>query len=99
MESWAMEMIVTNAIKNALQAAAKTAGTCQTPDELLTIKEVAKVLKVSVNYANMLVQSGIIPGLRMHGMKVRRRALEEWMAAMEGQDLLDPANPVPLKRA
>ena len=67
------------------------------PDELLTIQEVAKVLKVGVNYANMLVQSGIIPGIKMNGMKVRRHALEEWMASMEGLSLEDPAHPKPIE--
>lgn len=41
---------------------------------------------------------GIIRGLNLNGMKVRRRELESWMAAMEGMDLSDPAHPVPLQR-
>ncbi len=91
-------MMIVNAIEKTGRAMSKHLGERQTPDELLTVKEVAKVLKVSLNYANHLVQTGIIPGLRMNGMKVRRRALEAWMAAMEGQDLADPARPVPIQR-
>ena len=96
MESAAIEMMIVNAIERTGRAMAKHMGERQTPDELLTVKEVAKILKVSLNYANHLVQSGIIPGLKKNGMKVRRRALEAWMAAMEGQDLSDPAQPVPI---
>ncbi|WP_337774481.1 helix-turn-helix domain-containing protein [Mitsuokella jalaludinii] len=98
MESAAIEMMIVNAIERTGRAMAQHMGERQTPDELLTVKEVAKILKVSLNYANHLVQSGIIPGLKMNGMKVRRRALEAWMAAMEGQDLSDPAQPVPIRR-
>ena len=46
----------------------------------------------------MLVQSGIIRGIKLNGMKVRRRELERWMAAMDGMDLEDPRNPVPIGR-
>lgn len=98
LESAAIEMMIVNAIERTGRAMSKYMGERQTPDELLTVKEVAKILKVSLNYANHLVQSGIIPGLKMNGMKVRRRALEAWMAAMEGQDLSDPAQPVPIQR-
>lgn len=98
MENLAVEMMVVSAIERAGRALAATMQPRQAPDELLRVQDVARTLSVSVNYANMLVQQGIIPGLRMNGMKVRRRALEEWMAAMEGKDLTDPAHPVPLQR-
>lgn len=70
----------------------------EAPDELLTVVEVGKVLGIGKNAANRLVQRGIIRGLNLIGMKVRRRELESWMAAMEGMDLSDPAHPVPLQR-
>lgn len=92
----AIELMITNAIARAGREMAKVMPVRQTPDELLTVREVAKILSVGVNYANTLVQAGIIPGLNLNGMKVRRRALEDWMAAMEGMDLKDPARPVPL---
>ena len=70
----------------------------QAHDELLTVKDVAKVLHVGINAANSLVQSGVIPHIKLNGAKVRRRALETWMASMEGKDLSDPANPVPITK-
>lgn len=93
-----IEMMIVNAIQRAGRSMATAMPTRQTPDELLTVKDVAKVLKVGTNYANQLVQSGVIPGVQMNGMKVRRRALESWMESMEGYDLADPAHPVPIKR-
>lgn len=97
MDNLSVEMMVVSAIERAGRALAATMQPRQAPDELLRVQDVARTLNVSVNYANMLVQWGVIPGLRMNGMKVRRRALEEWMAAMEGKDLTDPAHPVPLQ--
>ena len=70
MESAAIELMIVNAIERAGLAMRKAIQPMRAPDELLTIQEVAKVLKVGVNYANMLVQSGIIPGIKMNGMKV-----------------------------
>ena len=35
---------------------------------------------------------------KLNGAKVRRRALETWMASMEGKDLSDPANPAPITK-
>ena len=95
MDSAAMESIIASAIERASRSVA-VVRECQTPDELLTVIEVAKVLGVGKNYANMLVQSGIIRGIKLNGMKVRQRVLEDWLEAMEGMDLSDPKNPVPL---
>ena len=97
MDETAMAAIIANAIERASRATA-VVRECQTPDKLLTVVEVAEVLGVGKNYANMLVQSGVIRGMRLNGMKVRRRELERWMAAMEGMDLEDPRNPVPIVR-
>jgi len=66
------------------------------PDRLLNVTEVAKALGIGKNAANELVQNGIIPGIKLNGMKVRQRVLEDWLESMEGMDLSDPKNPVPL---
>lgn len=98
MDSASMESIIASAIERASRSVAVVRECRQTPDELLTVVEVAAVLGVGKNYANMLVQSGIIRGIKLNGMKVRRRELERWMAAMDGMDLEDPRNPVPIER-
>lgn len=93
-----MEIMLISAIKNSAQGIAAQMAPHEAPDELLTVVEVGKVLGIGKNAANNLVQNGIIRGLNLNGMKVRRRELESWMASMEGMDLSDPAHPVPLKR-
>ena len=85
-------------IAQAISRAVEVLQPRQTPDELLTVAEVGQVLGVGKNFANKLVQSGVIRGLRMNGMKVRRRELESWMQAMDGMDLTDPFHPVPIQR-
>ena len=85
-------------IAQAISRAVEIMQPRQTPAELLTIAEVGQVLGVGKNYANKLVQGGVIRGLRMNGMKVRRRELESWMQAMDGMDLTDPFHPVPIQR-
>lgn len=97
MDGATLESIIAGAIERASRATAVVRER-QTPDELLTVVEVAKVLGVGKNYANMLVQSGVIRGIKLNGMKVRRLELERWMAAMEGMDLTDPLHPVPIVR-
>lgn len=82
----------------AIERAAAVIQPHQTPDELLSVAEVGKILGVGKNFANMLVQSGVIRGLRLNGMKVRRRELESWMQAMDGMDLTDPFHPIPIQR-
>ena len=97
MDGATLESIIAGAIERASKATAVIRER-QTPDELLTVVEVAKVLGVGKNYANMLVQSGVIRGMKLNGMKVRRLELERWMAAMDGMDLTDPLHPVPIVR-
>lgn len=97
MDGVTLESIIAGAIERASRATAVIRER-QTPDELLTVVEVAKVLGVGKNYANMLVQTGVIRGIKLNGMKVRRLELERWMAAMEGMDLTDPLHPVPIVR-
>lgn len=93
-----MELTLAAAIERAAQSLAAAQPMHQTPDALLSVTQVATILGVGKNYANMLVQSGIIRSLQLNGRKVRRRELEDWMKRMEGMDLTDPAHPVPLDR-
>lgn len=92
-----MEFVITGVFLRVIDALRQTQKLEQAHDELLTVKDVAKVLHIGINAANTLVQSGIIPHINLNGAKVRRRALEAWMASMEGKDLSDPANPVLLE--
>lgn len=93
-----IEFVISGVFLRVLDTLKQTQKPEQAHDELLTVKDVAKVLHIGINAANSLVQSGIIPHINLNGAKVRRRALEAWMASMEGKDLSDPANPVPITK-
>ena len=57
---------------------------------LLNAKEVAAVLKTNVDYVHRLRKAGLLPFLKLGQYKVRRQALERFLAEYEGKDLTDP---------
>lgn len=96
MEEALLETTIVNAILRVGRIVSAGGAPARSPDRLLNVTEVAKALGIGKNAANELVQNGIIPGIKLNGMKVRQRVLEDWLEAMEGMDLSDPKNPVPL---
>lgn len=61
---------------------------CRTMAEVLTIKDVSKVLQVSVGRARELIGSGRIPkipGLSPRTIRVSREALEAFIEANAGK--------------
>ncbi len=96
MEEAFLETTIVNAILRVGRIVSAGGAPARAPDRLLNVTEVAKALGIGKNAANELVQNGIIPGIKLNGMKVRQRVLEDWLEAMEGMDLSDPKNPVPL---
>ncbi|MGM9649664.1 MAG: helix-turn-helix domain-containing protein [Butyricicoccaceae bacterium] len=61
-------------------------------DELLTVKQTKEVLKIGENRVYDLLNSGLIPYLKLGGYKVRRSSLELFMKEYEGCDLTDLTN-------
>ena len=57
--------------------------------ELLTIKETAKLLKVNPHRVYDLVRMGILPALKLGSLKIRRQALNEFLEEYEGMVLTD----------
>lgn len=54
--------------------------------ELLTVPEVAAVLRSGKNFAYSLIASGAIPSVRLSGgrvIRVRRSTLEAWLQGQE----------------
>ena len=96
MEEALLETTIVNAILRVGRIVSAGGAPARPPDRLLNVTEVAKALGIGKNAANELVQNGIMPGIKLNGMKVRQRVLEDWLEAMEGMDLSDPKNPVPL---
>jgi excisionase family DNA binding protein len=66
-------------------------------DVLYTVSEVAKLIKTNPAYVYQLIKAGLLPVLKLGSMKIRKAALEEFLAKYEGKDLTDPMNIVDLK--
>lgn len=66
--------------------------------ELLTVKEVSEVLMVNVQYVYKLINSGMLPAIKVGRLKVRAKALHDLIDRMEGYDITDPNNVVMLGR-
>lgn len=62
-------------------------------DELLTVKEVSKIMKSNPNYVNKLINAGLLKHLVLGSRKIRTSTLNEFLARWEGWDLTDPGNP------
>lgn len=57
---------------------------------LYTVREVSEILKCNVDYVHKLRKAGLLPFIKMGCYKVRKEALEEFLANHEGNDLTDP---------
>lgn len=66
---------------------------------LYTVKEAAQILKTNVNYVHELRKNGLLPFLKLGSYKVRRSALEDFLAKYEGFDLTIPSEIKPLDNA
>lgn len=64
---------------------------------LYNIKETASVLGVNVHIVYSLIKKGILPALKLGSLKVRKLAIEDFIAKYEGMDLSDLDNIVELK--
>lgn len=61
-------------------------------DMLYTAQEVAKILKVNVDYVHKLRKSGILPFMKMGQFKCLRSSLEKFLHDYEGKDVTNPDN-------
>lgn len=59
-------------------------------ETLYNVSEVSKLLKIGKNRVYDLIHAGLLPVLKIGGLKVRRNALEEFLLKYEGYDLTDP---------
>ena len=54
---------------------------------LLTVREVSQRLKVNVNYVYKLINSGLLPNLKLGSIKVREESLNAFLSQYDGQDV------------
>lgn len=64
----------------------------ESEDILYTVKEVAKIIRSNPAYVYSVIKAGLLPVLKLGGMKIRRTALMEFCKKYEGYDLTDPYN-------
>lgn len=64
--------------------------------QIYTVKEVSKILKVNVHKVYDLIKVGLLPALKLGSLKVREESLNEFIAKYDGYDLTDFNNPVKL---
>lgn len=67
-------------------------------EELLTVKEAAKVLHTNPGFVYKLKDAGLLKFMKLGTLKCRRAALDKFIQDAEGYDLTDPANPVELEK-
>ena len=64
-----------------------------TMDKILyTVKEVSQILHTNPSYVYQLINSGLLPVLKLGSYKVRHEALIKFLSEYEGYDLTDPKN-------
>ena len=61
-------------------------------DELYTVKEVAKIMKVNVHKVYDLIHAGLLPALKLGSIKIRKESLEDFLRKYDGMDLTDLNN-------
>lgn len=61
-------------------------------DRLCTVTEASEILGCSKNLIYDLINNGLIRGLKLGRLKIRKATLEEFMEKYDGQDLSDFGN-------
>lgn len=61
-------------------------------DELYTVKEAAKIMKVNVHKVYDLIHARLLPALKLGSIKIRKESLEEFLRKYDGMDLTDLDN-------
>lgn len=61
-------------------------------DLLLTVPEVAKILKTNKDYVYKLQKAGLIKFMKIGRLKCRRSTLEAFLERFDGCDISDPFN-------
>ncbi|MEG2014014.1 MAG: helix-turn-helix domain-containing protein [Anaerovoracaceae bacterium] len=57
---------------------------------LYTVSEVRAILRVSTGTVYTYINLGLLPAIKLGSLRVRRKALEEFLEKYEGYDLSNP---------
>ena len=61
-------------------------------DMLLTVPEVAEILKTNTDYVYKLQRAGLIRFMKIGRLKCRKSTLEQFLEKYDGYDISDPFN-------
>ena len=64
---------------------------------IYTVKEVAEIIHTNPTYVYSLINTGLLPALKLGSYKIRHEALIEFLEKYEGQDLSNPKNIIPIQ--
>ncbi|BAK97525.1 hypothetical protein OBV_03270 [Oscillibacter valericigenes Sjm18-20] len=59
---------------------------------LYTVKEVSVLLHINTGFVYQLVKAGLLPALKLGSLKIRKTAIEDFLAKYEGYDLSELDN-------
>jgi len=62
------------------------------PPVIYTVREVSALLHVNSGYVYSLISSGLLPAMKLGSLKVRKTAIEDFLAKYEGYDLSELDN-------
>lgn len=65
-------------------------------DQLLTVKETSKILKINVGKVYELVKSGLLPALKLGSIKIPASSIDSFIQSQIGMDLSDLTNVQPM---
>lgn len=64
---------------------------------LYSVSEFAKLLGIGETLASAIVNSGLIPYLKLGGRKIRRKSVEKFLDEYDGYDLTNLSNIHPIR--
>lgn len=59
---------------------------------IYTVKEVSVLLHCSLGYAYRLIETGLLPALKLGSLRVQKESLDAFLVKFEGYDLSDLTN-------
>lgn len=63
---------------------------------LYTVKEVSEIIHSNPTYVYQLINTGLLPALKLGSYKIRHETLVNFLRQYEGKDLTDPNNIISL---
>lgn len=64
---------------------------------LYTVKEASVLLGVNVHLVYRLINTGMLPAMKLGNLKIRKATLEDFISKYEGMDLSNLENIIELK--